>query len=466
MRPAWIFCLAGVAAAQTPAPLTLREVLDSVERNFPPLLAALEEKPLAEADILSRLGRFDLVTRSEAIVNDLGAAYNYRVLDAGIRQATPLLGFSYFSGYRFSTSGVPPYAGGISTGPQGEYYAGGRLPLVRDRAIDAARAEVAKARAGLRLADLSIDQQRIVIVQSATRRYWDWVASGERLRVARAALAIAEQRDGFLRESVRQGALPAIDITDNERVIYQRQGFVVETRRGLEQATIDLSLFYRDAGGEPILVDPSRLPPAFPPPVMIDDKRMEQDIELALDRRPEVRQLLARREQLDIDRKLAINQQYPGIDALFSFVRQLGGPAGLRGPNEFRYGVVFDLPVQRRQARGQEAAAAARINQIEQRARFQRDQIAAEVKDAVSAVRAAFERVGVLRDEVRVTREVEVAERDRYELGETNLFTLNLREIATVDAELREVGSLAEYYRALALYELAIAEALTPRTGP
>lgn len=467
MRFGWLLaCAAATVTAQAPAPLTLREVIDSVERNYPPLLAALQERPLAEADVLSNLGRFDVVARSGSEVSELGSTYSDRRLDAGISQATPLLGLSYFTGYRFATGNLPPYEGKALTGPGGEYYAGFRLPLIRDRAIDQRRAEVAKARAGLRLADLSIDQQRIVIVQSATRRYWDWVAAGQRFRVAQAALRIAEERDLFLRESVREGALPAIDITDNERVIFQRRGFVVDARRGLEQSTIDLSLFYRDAGGEPVLAEPARLPPAFPPPAMIDDQRMRQDIELALDRRPEVRQLLARRDQLDIDRQFAINQQYPGIEALFSYSRQINGLAGLRGPNEVRYGLNFDLPVQRRQARGNEAAAEARINQLDQRARFQKDQIVAEVQDAVSAVRAAYQKVGVLVDEVRVTREVEVAERDRYELGETNLFTLNLREIGTVDAELREVASLADYYRALALYELAIAEALTPRNAP
>jgi outer membrane protein TolC len=466
MRHAWVYALAAAASAQSPAPLTLREVLDSVERNYPPLLAALQEKPLAEADILSSLGRFDVVARTKGDISELGAFYNDRRVDTGIEQATPLLGLSYFTGYRFSTGNFASYDGKLLTGPNGEYHAGARLPLLRDRAIDSRRANVAKARAGLRLADLSIDQQRIVIVQSATRRYWEWVAAGQRYQVALAALAIAEQRDSFLRESVLEGALPAIDITDNERVIFQRRGFVVEARRGLEQTTIDLSLFYRDAGGEPVLTEPSRLPSSFPPPTAIDDQRMQLDIELALDRRPEVRRLLAQRDQLDIDRQLAINQQYPGVDAVVSYARQLGGLAGLRGPDEVRWGVTFDLPIQRREARGQEAAAEARINQVNQRARFQRDQIVAEVQDAVSAVRAAYQRVGVLADEVRVTREVEVAERDRYELGETNLFTLNLREIATVDAELREVASLADYYRALALYELAIAEALSPRTTP
>lgn len=466
MRHGWIVLFAAAATGQTPAPLTLQEVLESVERNFPPLLAALEEKPLAEADILSSLGRFDVLLRGGNENANLGAFYSSHQLDGGISQATPFYGLSYFTRYRYTTGTFASYDGKLLTGPGGEYSAGVRVPIVRDRSVDALRANVAKARVGLRLADLSIDQQRIVIVQSATRRYWDWLASGQRYQVAQAALRIAEQRDSFLRDSVREGALPAIDITDNERVIFQRRSFVVDTRRGLEQATIDLSLFYRDASGDPVLPDPSRLPKAFPPPAPIDDQRLLQDIELALNRRPEVRLLLARREQLNIDRQLAINQQYPGVDALFSYARQIGGLAGLRGPDEVRWGVVFDLPVQRRRARGEEAAAEARMNQIDQRARFQRDQIAAEVKDAVSAVRAAYEKVGVLADEVRATREVEIAERDRYELGETNLFTLNLREIATVDAELREVAALAEYYRALALYELAIAEALSPRGAP
>jgi outer membrane protein TolC len=118
--------------------------------------------------------------------------------------------------------------------------------------------------------------------------------------------------------------------------------------------------------------------------------------------------------------------------------------------------------LQRRAARGREQAAEARLTQIDQRTRFQRDQIVAEVQDAVSAVRAAFQRVGVLTNEVVATRRVEVAERDRYELGDSNLFTLNLREISTVDAQIREVLAFADYYRAVALYELSIAQALAP----
>ena len=462
---------AGPRPASNPSPpgsgpLTLAEVIASVNRNYPPLLAALQEKQLAEADVLSSLGRFDLVLRASGNADELGKLYSDRQFNTQLEQSLATGGISYFTGYRLSRGSFPDYDGKEVTNAAGEYRAGVRVPLLRDRAIDSRRADLYKTRLGLKLADLSIDQQRIVITQAATRRYWDWLSAGRLFSVAQAILQIAEARDAYLKEAVERGALPRIDITDNARVILQRRSNLVAARRILEQASIELSLFYRDLNGDPVLVGEERLPPAFPEPSVIDNNRLRTDIEMALTRRPEVTRLLAQRDQVEIDRKLAVNQQYPGIDVLFSYARQLGDQQTKRGPDEVRGTLNFDLPLQRRTARGRESAAEARLSQIDQRVRFQKDQIGAEVRDAVSAVRAAYERTLVLANEVRVTKEVENAERERYELGDSNLFTLNLREIATVDAQVREVNALADYYRAFALYELAIAQALTSRPQP
>lgn len=464
--------VAGVQQATVPAPapaaapLSLPEVLASVNRNYPPLLAALQEKQLAEADVLSSLGRFDLVLKASGNVDELGKAYSDRKFNSQLEQSLATGGISYFTGYRISRGTFPDYDGKEVTNAAGEYRAGVKVPLFRDRAIDSRRADLYKTRLGLKLADLGIDQQRIVITQAATRRYWDWLSAGRLYSVAKAILQIAEAREAYLKEAVDRGALPRIDVTDNARVILQRQGNVVAARRVLEQTGIELSLFYRDLNGDPVIVGEDRLPPSFPDPAVIDNNRLRADIELALARRPEVSRLLAQRDQVEIDRKLAINQQYPGVDFLFSYARQLGEPRTKRGPDEFRSTLNFELPLQRRQALGRESAVDARLSQLDQRVRYQRDQIGAEVRDAVSAVRAAHERTLVLANEVRVTKEVENSERERYELGDSNLFTLNLREIATVDAQVREVNALADYYRAFALYELSIAQALTSKPQP
>jgi hypothetical protein len=56
---------------------------------------------------------------------------------------------------------------------------------------------------------------------------------------------------------------------------------------------------------------------------------------------------------------------------------------------------------------------------------------------------------------VRVSRELEEAERTRFEVGDGTLFMLNLREQATLDAAVREALAHADYQRARAAYEYA-----------
>lgn len=439
--------------------LTLEEVLKSVERHYPPLRAALLDVPVADAEYLAAQGRFDLAIRSIVDSNSLGF-YESRRWDVAVEQPLQTMGATLFSGYQVSSGRFPSYDGKFQTDGLGEWRAGLRVPLLRDREIDGRRTELRKADIGRRIADLGVRQQQIVIIQLATNRYWNWVAAGRRFAVADAILNIAVDRETILEKAVELGQLPGFEVQDNKRIIEQRRAQRVMARRGLEAASFDLSLFFRDAQGQPLIPKLEQLPPAFPEPVPIDDRQLEADIETALRRRPEIARLENQQEQVRLDRRLAQNRRLPNIDFLLTFDRELGQRQVLRGPSELRAGIIFDLPLQRRTATGQAVAAQNRISQIDQRLTFLRDQITVEVRDAVSAVRAAYESAAATRQEVTYTRTVEDLERQRYDLGESNLFFLNTREIQTADAAVREVGALADYYRALALYELAIAKAL------
>ncbi len=463
MRVLALLAAALPLAAQEP--LRLEEVLESVDRHYPPLLAALQDRVLAAADVLVASGRFDLSLKSGYEGDYLGK-YRNDVYRAGVEQATQFQGMTYFAGYQLGRGEFASYDGKLQTDLGGEYKAGVRVPLFRDRAIDARRADLQKALIGRRVADLGVDQQRLVIIQLATRRYYDWVAAGQRYNVAKAVLQVAEQRDGQLREAARLGQIPAIDVTDNQRAILTRRAQVIEAERALQQASIELSLFYRDSSGSPVLPPVERLPSSFPAARDIDEQRLRDDIELALKRRPEIQRFREQRNQVEVDRRLAQNQLLPNIDLSLSFTSQLGERRVGRGPNDLVAALVFDLPAQRRVAKGRDLSALARIEQFDQRERFARDQVEAEVRDAYSALKTAYDRARVLREEVEVARQLEVAERVRFELGEGNLFLVNLREQATYETELREVAALTEYFRALALYEFAIAEAMSRPRKP
>ncbi len=448
-----------------PTMLTLEALLESVNKNYPPLRAALLEKPLAEADLLNQQGRFDLSIKSRIDTQNLGFYQNER-FEIALEQPTTLWGSTIYSGYSISEGRYPDYDGKAVTNSAGQYRAGVRVPLARDRAIDSRRADLGKARFGLRLADLSIDQQRLTILQTATRRYWDWVAAGRRLLIANTLLEVAIGRNDIIAESVKIGALPQFELLDNQRIVLQRRNNVVEARRSLENASIELSLFLRDSEGRPLIAEPEKLIPGFPDPAEITEAQMLDDMNAAFGRRPDVMRFLFQRNQIEIDKRLAQNQRLPGVDLYTEYFREAGNGTIKRGPNDLRVGIIFDLPLQRRQATARLRNAEARLSQLQQREQFQRDQVTAEVRDAASAVKAAYERSRVTTEELMITRQVEDAERLRFELGDSTLFVLNQREQATAEAAVREANALADYFRAYAAYELSIAKALIPGSKP
>jgi len=440
--------------------LKLEDVLASTAKHYPPLLAAIQDRVIADADVTSAEGRFDLTLRAKYDA-DYFSYYDNSKYDAGIEQPLSFQGMSFFSGWRLGRGEFASYDGKLQTDSLGEYRGGMRLPLLQNRAIDSRRAELSKALIGRRIADLGIDQQKLLIVQLATRRYWDWVAAGQRFRAAEAVLKVAETRDQQLRDAVKLGSIPAIEVTDNQRAILTRRVQVVEAERALQLAAIELSLFYRDDRGDTRLPDVSQLPPAFPTVREIDEQRLRDDIDLALKRRPEIQRFAAQRNQVEVDRRVARNQLLPNVDLVMGYTRETGDRLVRRGPDELSAALEFALPIQRRQAKGREMSAVARIEQFDQRERFARDQVTAEVRDAYSAVITAYRRAQALRQEVEVARQLEDAERVKFDLGDSTLFLVNLREQATFDTVLRELSALNEYYRAVALYEFATAEGMS-----
>ena len=459
--PTLFIMAAGLVFAQPDAgPLHVEDVVASVRKHYPPLLAALADREIADAEVLAAEGRFDTTLRVRADSDSLGYYSNRRV-DVGIDQPLAWQGMSLSTGYRRGEGEFAPYDGKLDTRSLGEFRTGLRMPLLRDREIDSRRGELAKSRIGRKLASLSVDQHRLVVTQSAIARYWAWVAAGRRYGITRDVLAIAEDRQKLLEEGVRAGQVPAIEATDNQRAILQRRSSAIDAERAFQQSAIELSLFLRTPSGAPQVPGIDRVPLQFPAAAPLNEERIAADQKRALERRPEVERFGAQIDQTEIDVRLARNAARPAVDVIAGFFNDSGSsPSVRRGPQEFKAGLAFEFPFQNRTARGRQFAAEARQKQLEIRRDFLRDQIGAEVLDAASAVRASYERLQVLAEEVRVSRELEEAERTRFQLGEGTLFVLNLREQATLDAAVRETLAQADYQRAVAAYDYATGELL------
>jgi len=318
-------------------PLTLEEVLGSTRERYPGMEAARQGIATAEAELLAARGRFDTRIRTQGSVMPLGY-YQRERLDAVIEQPLPLLGTRLFAGYRLGRGDFPVYYGEYETLTRGELRAGLELSLWRNGLVDPRRAGVSQARLRRELATFTFAGERLELQRSAAYQYWDWVAAGRRLRIAEAQYALAVARHEQLAQRVAAGDIPEIEHTENERVLLGRDAARVAARRALQRTALALSLYLRDARGEPHVVEPVRLPESIPVPETALEAELGTWIDRALRDRPELRELALQGEVLQVDVDLARNQAAPAVDLGLSVARDVGaGPDSLR-PTEFQAG--------------------------------------------------------------------------------------------------------------------------------
>ena len=127
-----------------------------------------------------------------------------------------------------------------------------------------------------------------------------------------------------------------------------------------------------------------------------------------------------------------------------------------KDPFELKAALRFDVPLQRRTARGKLRALEAKLERAELKLRFGQDRVLLEVRDATSALRQSWLRIGQAQENVRLANEIADAERVQFEEGESDLFRVNLREQQAALAEDKLVEAYGEYFRARAAYRTVL----------
>lgn len=444
-----------MAPPQPASTLTLEEVLTSVDQRYPLLLAERKSLAAAAGEEYSAWGSFDPKWKTKGSIFPVGY-YQYGTVDSVIEQPLYWRGITVFGGYRLGQGKFPIYYDGYRTNSYGEARVGLVLPILRGGSIDEERAKLWKAEAGVDAAREGVAATKLEFERNASYKYWEWVAASKKLEVAKRLLQRALDRNVAITGRVARGDAPAVDQTDNARAIVQREQQVVTAERALVSARLSLSLYLRDRNGEPVIPSAERVPPRFPEPERLDAPTVERDVSRALGLRPEVRYYEARRRQYGVERTLAENDAWPKLDVLVAGAKQFGDGYPERQPAMLEAGIMLEIPLRTRKADGRALAADARVAQYEAQLRYTRDKIALEVRDAAAGTDAAAARLGLARRELDLAQQLEQAERQRFDMGDSTILFVNLREQATFDAATRELDTLLEHHKALALYRTVV----------
>jgi outer membrane protein TolC len=286
------------------------------------------------------------------------------------------------------------------------------------------------------------------------------VATGHVVDIQRELLVVAARRARALQELVRSGNAPAIVATDNERLVLDRRGKLVAAERDFRAAAVALSLYLRDDRGRPWRVAADRLPATLVDPPALPLTSEAADVARALESRPELCRLEAEREAARVDGRLAENQMAPSIYLGGYVAKDLGsGPARL-APTELAASITVEMPLLLRKARGRRDAAEAKVAEVAAVLRRASDRIAAEVREARIDLETARAELALAKRQLEVAKRLELAEREKFAQGASDLVIVNLREIAAAEAARLAVQALAATHKAHAEYVAATGSTL------
>lgn len=328
-----------------------------------------------------------------------------------------------------------------------------------------------------KISESQFEQQLINLVADAQKSYWDLVFAAEDIKVKQRSMDLAKKTLSDNEIQVRIGTLAPIDLVQAESDVANRQVQLVTSTYN-EVQTQDQVKKYITSQGDPGMVLAKLIPTqSVVKPSPSDVPSIEEAIKIALENRPEMRQLQLDLENKTIDFNYTKNQLLPTVDLIASYTQTgVGGKETLRsgfGPTApiiavnqggfgdafsqlfgynytgYSVGVSVQIPLRNRAAQGDNARAATDKQIAENRLTAQAQQIALEVRNALTQVemnRAQIEAAQKARElaEQRLT-----AEQKKFDLGASTIRFVLEEQRNLAQAQTDELQALVGYTKSL-----------------
>lgn len=441
-----------VASQELHLPDLLRSTLEAH-----PKIAVIEAKiDEADASIIAARGQFDLKAYAEGGYSPLGK-YDEAYGEFGLKQPTTLRGAEFFAKYQ-NGADFAPYDGAQVTSTAGKVSLGVLLPLVRGGAIDEPRFERRRAVLEREIAEQSARAERSELLATATGLWWKWVITGKKLVAYRELVAQAELRAEFLNQQAELGAIPHIEVIDNQRLLATRLASLRSLELEFTQLCLKIGLFRRDQAGAPQPASEAELPrhgtpaPAKGPP---------RDLEAAIGQAPGLKIYKTALEILDEQLRLQNNNRLPELNLVLHSSRSFGETRPYSehesSVTETTAGAQLSLSwePQQRKARGKSLALRAKRTALEQESRYLVERLSMDFRGQLAELEAQAQILSLSRRATRQAGDVREAEKSSFEAGQSSVLAVNLREQAALGAYMTELDStLASWMAWIELHRL------------
>lgn len=445
------FCLVLVmlapCGAQAKAPASLEALLEASLKHYPKIQEAQAKREASESAVTEAIGAFDA---------SLDNATNLRAdgyYDGNYTSSKVVKPFTDYNarvsaGYRNSRGAFPVYEDYYYTNRGGEFNIELFFSLLRDRDIDDKRLRLWNSQLEVSKAEQELLLSKIATQRAAMIAYYEWIAASQILHIQQELSDLAKQRQKAMKQKHAHGDIAAVAVIENEQYLFRREGQLNDAKRLYKNAAVNLSLYWRDAEGNPIVPQESDSM-AFP---------VEQAgaLTLAADRealyrlRPELKLIEAEIKTQQNELKAGENSLLPKADIMLRSAKDIGSGSYAREEAEHVVGLNISIPLQQRLGEGRAAKAKAKLRALEHEQRLVRDQIGQQLQFLENDLSAAERMIEWSSKEVEVATKMQSSEAKLFASGGSDYFLLNMREEQRAGAQVKNVKATLDYYSALA----------------
>ena len=491
---------AGPAAGQGQAPSqeagreTLRLTLDDAVRRAiasNPDLAVVKIGTEVEAarvgesrsafvpQLSSSIGRSSSATPpSTLLLGQRGVDVDDWFSSTGVRQRLPWGSGTWSVSYDTARTATNSPFSSFDPSLQSGFQISFSQPLLRDRAIDAARQQYLISKRNEQSADLRYRESEVQAIAAVKQAYWTLKATLANVDVQQRSLDLAKQLARDTKVRVDAGQNPPLDLVQAEAEAAQRRENLIRARATAEDAEDALRRLIADPadpGFWQIHLDPVESP--TPSGVMPD---IDAAVMKALGERYDLARAGHDLENAQTTVKFLDNQRLPDVRLETSyrgsglagteFVRDGGFPGVITGTRNRGYGtalgqvfsndypswslgVTVSYPLGRSYEEAGRVRAEAEARQAQQRIASLRLKAAETVRRAGRQIRSAAERVDAARAGAGLAEQRLDTEQRRYDVGLSTTFLVTQAQRDLLEAQVNLLQTMLDYESSLVSFE-------------
>lgn len=346
-------------------------------------------------------------------------------------------GVEFIAGYR-DAQGTQEY-NNIKTSEDGEIRAGIKLPvfsMIHD--ISTRKLNLNSAALDTIKFDFDAQDNLRLLYFKIISDYNKLLYSKAILDLEKELLQTAQKREDIIKQQVKVGALADIEFLEaSQQTINRKQRLVSEENNFIN--IFESFLQYLNLSRETFEKHYT-----LPPMEVIQEGQeklwtLENSIDTAMQNRPDLKMFDYEIKKMNVHDQYTKLLNYPNLNV------SLYGVHDLQYENGFKIALDMDFPIERRKYEGKHAEIRKSIKNIENNKEKEIINIKTNLTNIINSLKNLAINIASSKDEVNLVEKLEEGENKKYQLGLSNLFMVNQRELYTLEIKKKLLKYNLEY---------------------